>query len=445
MLLYIKENIQFVIVCLIWISVGFFIGPLNFVLVPLTILLLFRKQLEIEVLLGFILVLTFSDSRSSGFLWAGQIKNIYIILLSFIMLKRYKEIYVKVNIHLFILPFILIATFCLIFSPQISIAIQKTLSYFLLFFIVPNYLSYLYSKYGELLFRDIVLIVFLVLFFGLLLNFFFPNLTNLVGRYRGLLGNPNGLGIYCFLFIAYFTIVIEFFPDLFKRNEIILIYIIAFISLLLCGARSSLIGIIIFFVFRYFSKLSPLLSLMILVVILASYEYISANIENIIYALGIEKYFRIETLKDGSGRLIAWQFAWENIDKNLFFGKGFAYTEKIYLDNYKYLSALGHQGAAHNAYLTFWLDTGLVGLVSILSGLFGFVIHISKMSRSVFPLLFAVLFSNQFESWLTASLNPFTILFLLSLSLIYIKGKRKKIEDNEVTDADVVKFNKDAI
>lgn len=435
MLLYIKENIQFVIVCLLWVLVGFIFPPANFVLVPLCLILFFTKGLEIELLLGFILVLTLSDSRSPMMSWAGQVKNIYILILSLIMLRKYREVNIKINIHLFILPFIFVAIYCLVYSPILSIAIQKTLSYFLLFFVVPNYFSYLYDKYGESVLKQIVFTIVLVLVIGLVVNFISPDFTNLIGRYRGLLGNPNGLGIYCFLFICFFTIILEFFPNLFNRNEIVLVYLFSFISLFLCGARSSLIGVIIFLFFRYFNKLSPLLGFMMLIIIVALYEYISSNIENIVFGLGIEKYFRVETLKDGSGRLVAWQFALENIDKNLFFGRGFSYTEKIYRDNYEYLSMLGHQGAAHNAYLTFWLDTGLVGLVAILAGIFGFVIRISKGSRSVFPLLFAVLFSNQFESWLTASLNPFTILFLLSLSLIYIQGKRKVSENSEVIEA----------
>jgi len=445
--LYLRENIQFIFICLIWVFVGFFFGPVNLVLVPLSILLLYHKNFEVELLVGFILVLTLSDSRSPGMLWAGQVKNIYILILSLIMFKKYSELKIKINLHLFIAPFICVAIFCLVFSPIISVAFQKTLSYFLLIFIVPNYFSYLFDKYGENALKQIVYAILLVLIIGLIVNFVFPDFTNLIGRYRGLLGNPNGLGIYCFLFICFFTIVIEFYPDLFSKNEVVLIYLIGFASLFMCGARSSLIGVVIFLSFRYFNKLSPILSFMILILVIALYEYISSNIENIVFALGVEKYFRVETLKDGSGRLVAWQFAWENINKNVFLGKGFSYTEKIYKDNYQYLSMLGHQGAAHNAYLTFWLDTGLIGLVSFIVGLFSFIIHISMVSRSLFPLFFAALFSNQFESWLTASLNPFTILFLLSLSLIFIEGKRREsnTENNFVVTEDYEKLNSNAV
>lgn len=367
-----------------------------------------------------------SDSRLSSMQWAGSVKNIYILLVALVTIKNYREIKERINLHLYMTPFLLVASICLAFSPDIITAVQKTLSYFLLLFLVPNFFSYLYSEYKETFLKNIVWMVFMIILLGLLFKFLNPPIVVLAERFRGMLGNPNGLGIYCFLFIVFFTIVIEFFPNLFTRNEKILIYSAAGISLIYSGARSSLIAIILFFAFRYFHKLSPILGFILLIVAIGSYELVTSNIETIVYALGIEEYFRVDTLKDGSGRLIAWNFAWLQIEKSYFFGRGFSFNEYIFRENYVYLLNLGHQGSsAHNAYLTFWLDTGLVGLVAFLGGFISFIFSISKLSISVFPLLYAVLFSNQFESWLTASLNPFTILLLMSLSLIYVAGKDK--------------------
>ncbi|MBK6833911.1 MAG: hypothetical protein IPG89_06400 [Bacteroidetes bacterium] len=63
-----------------------------------------------------------------------------------------------------------------------------------------------------------------------------------------------------------------------------------------------------------------------------------------------------------------------------------------------------------------------------------FYFSISKFSISVFPLLYGVLFSNQFESWLTASLNPFTIFLLLSLSLIFVGKKSQDYQEENVVE-----------
>jgi O-antigen ligase len=429
---YLTENIQFVIICLLWVTIGMFMSAANLVIVPLTLLLFYKKEFETELLIGFLVVLTFSDSRLFSFQWAGQVKNIYILLIALISYKKYGTDFIKVKIHLFILPFILIAAYCIVYSPDISTSVQKTLSYFLLFFSVPNMFSYLYNKYGQEFIKGIVISVFLILIAGLIFKYLSPPMTSLAGRFRGMLGNPNGLAIYCFLFAIFFTIVLEFFPSIFSKNEKILIYAVVILSLLFSGARGSLVSLIIFFMFRYFHKLSPVLGFILLVLITASYELITSNIEVIIYSLGLDEYLRVDTIKSGSGRLVAWQFAWTQIEKSYFFGRGFSFNEYVFHENYLYLLAMGHQGSsAHNAYLTFWLDTGLVGLVAFLGGLISFVFSISKYSISVFPLLYAVLFSNQFESWLTASLNPFTILFLLSLSLIFVVSKDRILSDKQ--------------
>ncbi len=431
MLFFLKENLQFILLCLIWVILGILFSPIVLVLIPFSFLLFYKKSFEVEIFLSFLLILTLSDSRYYGLIWAGQVKNILIILLSLIVLKKYNQISTKINFHLFLIPFIAIAGICLFKSPDLLTAFEKTLSYFLLFFIVPNYFSYLYQNYGTELIKKTIWLVTLLLVIGLIMRFINPGFVTLAARFRGILGNPNGLGIYTFLFFCFFTIANALFDHLFNVTEKILIFSILIISLILCGARSSIIAISIFLIFRYFSKLSPILSFLILIIFIISYEYISFNFETIIINLGLEKYFRVDTLKNGSGRLVAWEFAWKNIEYNFFLGKGFSYTEYLYKLNYMMLSKLGHQGAAHNAYLTIWLDTGLIGLIAFIGGVLGIIINISKMSKSVFPLLFAVIFSNQFESWITASLNPFTIQFLMCLSLIFVFKKNELIIKNE--------------
>jgi hypothetical protein len=42
----------------------------------------------------------------------------------------------------------------------------------------------------------------------------------------------------------------------------------------------------------------------------------------------------------------------------------------------------------------------------------------SKYTALAFPIMFAITFSAIFESWLIGSLNPFTIIFVIILTLI---------------------------
>ena len=44
-------------------------------------------------------------------------------------------------------------------------------------------------------------------------------------------------------------------------------------------------------------------------------------------------------------------------------------TELLYKENYQLLSRLGHQGNAHNSFLTIWYDTGIIGLLGFITGL----------------------------------------------------------------------------
>jgi len=59
-----------------------------------------------------------------------------------------------------------------------------------------------------------------------------------------------------------------------------------------------------------------------------------------------------------------------------------------------------------------------VGLVLFVTGLVRTVVYALNKTSYTLPVLYGVLFSTNFESWLAASLNPFTSLFLIILTLI---------------------------
>ena len=189
--------------------------------------------------------------------------------------------------------------------------------------------------------------------------------------------------------------------------------------------------------------MSPIVGFVIFIIVLLLYQLISDNLVNIIVSLGLGEQFRVETLETGSGRVIAWKFAWDEIQHNFFFGKGFSYNEYLFRKNYDYLSRLGHEGMAHNSYLTIWLDTGFVGLLLFLVGLVSIFLKAAKRSRLSIPVLYAVLFSNYYESWITASLNPFTIqlVFILTIIFIYDFKTNVVIDLNETPKIDEAILN----
>jgi len=67
-----------------------------------------------------------------------------------------------------------------------------------------------------------------------------------------------------------------------------------------------------------------------------------------------------------SHRFERWDMAFQAIQKDPFFGQGFG-------QELSYLSLIGSEGRAHDAYLTVWLELGLGGLLLFLAAIFQFV------------------------------------------------------------------------
>ena len=428
MLEFIADRRGFVFMGLFWIICGISADSLIYLLLPLSLIWLYSKGLMIELFLGFILILTLSDSVKDAMAWARDLKTFYIAFLGLVQIKDFKIQPYSIDIHKYFMLFFLFALVCIVNSPIPFISFEKLLSYALLFLIVPNFFVRLVSIYGETVIKDVIWLIVLLILSGLLLTVNFSDITYRLGRYRGIMGNPNGIGVYCVVFILFFSQIKSLYPKMFMKKHVIMIYAIVFISLLLSGARSSLIAVIIFYVFIRLFKISPFIGIISFILIVFISQYISNNIEQIVISLGLEKTFRVDTLKDASGRLIAWDFAWEHIQKNFFVGRGINYCDYLFKENQEMLSIRGHQGHAHNSYLTFWLDTGLIGLSLFIVPFIMLFYKMSKTSVLAIPALLAILFSNQFESWLTSSLNPFTIQILMFMAVIFISEKTKSNE-----------------
>lgn len=438
---YFINNQQFILISLIWLFFGVYTGPVVYFIVPAMLFLMYSKGMDLEILLGFFLILTLSDSRLPQLAFAANVKNIYILVLTLISIKEMKILEYPMVFYKYFVAFFLVALICLFFSPDIILGFQKTLSYILLFISVPNYFLFVYKKYGYLLFKSIIFFISLLLFLGIVYNWIDPEVTNLVGRFRGFLGNPNGLGLFTFLAIMFFATINEHHKDLFSRNEKLIVYGLCFFSLLKCGARGSLVATLLFFFFRKFYKMSPVVGFVVFLLTVFVYQIVSDNLVDIIVGLGLGEQLRVDTLENGSGRIIAWKFAWQQIQDSFYLGRGFSYTEYLFRENAEYLSKLGHQGAAHNAYLTLWLDTGLIGLIAFITGLTTIFFKAAKYSKLSIPILYAISFSNFYESWLTASLNPFTIQLLFTLTIIFMLDDKYIAEPVEIENTDDVEIS----
>lgn len=398
-----------------------------------------------ELLIGFILILIFSDSRQPIFLFADKIKNVYIVFLGLFMVmdsNLFKPMDKLINKFM---PFLVIAYLCVAFSPIMLTSLQKTFSFTILLIIGPNYMLLALRRGGWDFLNSLIWTLLLFLVAGIAMKYTFPEIATLEGRYSGLMGNPNSIGLFAVTTLMFITIISEFNPKILTRPEKIGAYALIIVSLIFSGSRNAMFTGLIFLMFRFFYKLSPFIGFFLFVFMIFLYQYIEFNFANIVISLGLGEFFRLETLQSGSGRLVAWEFGWEWISKSPLIGSGWGFTEDLYRRYYDFLSIQGHQGNAHNSYITFWLDTGIFGLLFYLVGLLRSFLNCAKNTRSAIPLMYAVGFHAFFESWLTGSLNPFTIQLLLLLTLMAYPPGIEIPMDSAAEIADGEKENPDQL
>lgn len=403
----------------IWIVAGAYAGGWIAVATAIaTYFLIVQSGRKSQILLGLLAILIFSDSRSDIFQFAVDAKIGFALLGFYYVLSNWKNLPAGYNqVFRFFIPFFVYVFLLIPFASDAFDALQKTFSYAIIFLIVPVLLAGAVQD-DERFLIDLIGFVLVILIIGLALRFINPAFVTLADRYRGLLGNPNGLGIFLTLVFPIFYTVLESKAFAIRNSTKWTFYAIFIISLLLCQSRTAILACGLFLLFNAVPVLRGGIGLLLFLVLVFSYEYLLSQLPVIVLALNLGEYFRIDTLLEGSGRVIAWEFAWNKIQDVFFFGGGFDYTNNLYYQYYDYLSRLGHQGNAHNSFLTLWLDTGVVGLVFFVIGLVRTAVYAMSRTPYTLPVLYGVLFSTNFESWLAASLNPFTSLFLIILTIL---------------------------
>ncbi|MCB0793132.1 MAG: O-antigen ligase family protein [Flavobacteriales bacterium] len=435
---YVKDELQFFLIVAFWIFATVFLGPAIYALLPITVFLFARREDYANAICGFLIILVFSDMTPDIFPMRKikTAKYAYIIALSIIVIMEQRRFVPLSKVFNVFLPFFAYAFFPLVFGNDPVTGIQKTISYALLYLIVPNYVLANFRMAGWDFFRKLIYFIVALLLATKLMQLG-PNWWAYVGgRYRGFFGNPNGLGIFCYLVFVLFTALITIKRDLFTFNNKVFIYLVIVYFLLACGSRTSLTATLMFLLFSRFFSLSPFIGFVAFIAFLGIIELISSNLSSIVISLGLEEYFRVETLDDGSGRYIAWRFAWEKIQDYFMFGGGFGNDEYIMRQNYAYLRGLGHHGGVHNSYLTMWFNTGIIGLLIFFRSFFLIFFKANKRLPFSFAIMFSTMFSVLYESWLTGSLNPFTIVLVMIMTVI----SEEEIVDDEadaIADAEI--------
>ena len=141
---YFARNYQLYILVLLYIVVGVYAKPFLFVLMPFSVFFLKSRDLWADMLFGFIITLVLSDITPWFFkmqVFKGA-KSMYIVALAAIfLLERHRFVPFSQVFKIFV-PFFFYSLFPLVFSNNLVVAVQKTLSYALLYLVIPNYVLY---------------------------------------------------------------------------------------------------------------------------------------------------------------------------------------------------------------------------------------------------------------------------------------------------------------
>ncbi|HQV37339.1 MAG: O-antigen ligase family protein [Flavobacteriales bacterium] len=420
---FLREHYPLLIFIFIWVIVAAYAGLLLYAVLPISVFLMRRSDMWQDIMLGFLICLIFSDMnidiREMAVMKTA--KYTYILAMALIIILDQARMRPVAKVFGVFLPFFIYAFFPVLNSSVPVVAVEKTISYALIFLVVPNYVLFNYRRHGWDFFRNLIWFIVLVLLTQHLLPYLGPvKWAYIADRFRGYFGNPNGLAIFTYLAFVLFTVINHLRKDLFSTPAKFFIYALLIYYVITCGARTSLMSTLMFVLFIQFFRISTFLGIISFVAFVGIGELVSSNLPAIITAMGLQDYLRVDSLADGSGRYFAWNFAWQELNTQGFFlfGGGFDNEAWVMKEARAYLESLGHQGGVHNTYLAFWLNTGIVGLILFLRSFVLIFIKASKNTPISMAIMFSVLFSILYESWLAGSLSPYTTMLLIILTIV---------------------------
>lgn len=367
----------------------------------------------------FVSLLLFSDSITPMFMNAAKSKDFIALLMGGYALLKYKNALNK-SFFVYFWPYLLFALLGLIFVNSRLIGFQKLVSYGLLLVLVPTYLVQIFQKPGAANFLRNLFFVFFVLYgFSILMSRISPDSYAYLGRFNGIHRNPNGVGIFSALLIMNLFLVRDLFPKLLTQKVFYSFVAVFFIAILLAASRNAMLSLGVFFLFR-FVRVKFFTGFVLVLIIGSGYGVIMSLVEQFAIAYNLTEEVRVDTLSYASGRIYIWEACWQEIQNHFWIGHGFTYEEYSKWDQkyYSQIPMLIHNyGNIHNSYLTIWLNTGLLGLISFLIGIIILVFKGQKISKSIAPFFFGAVIIGIFESYMVASLNPYTWQLWFGLTL----------------------------
>ncbi|OHX64935.1 O-antigen ligase family protein [Flammeovirga pacifica] len=367
------------------------------------------------LLILFLTTFFLGDNISGSYGFANNLRFV-IIGINFIYLLRYQIFSSNNGIYLWPLTiWALISTSFGIFND--SGALLRAIAYLFVGLSIFNLNKILLQKNALSYYQIIYL--FLLLFFSVnVLSLFVPIGKDvwLAGRFRGLMHNPNGLGILIVLAYPFIDLIHDKAPSLFTKKNNTVFRILLIFLVILTGSRNAIFSIVIYeLTVRFLSKKPILLIIVFFVIIFLYFNIEKQDIFNVIKSLGLSEQLRINSLMDASGRTDVWKVAWKEAQNNLWVGNGMMYDYRfIYIYKMKYFgeNAPRAWNGIWNSYLSLVLNIGLIGMACY-AYFIKKVFEKAQNTQLAIAFLITALFSGITESWMAASMNGFTPLFFL--------------------------------
>ncbi|MFN8397394.1 MAG: O-antigen ligase family protein [Bacteroidia bacterium] len=425
-----RHQILFLFILPVLIFAGAAVNVSAIVIAAVAIGYFFRKDRHDSIIVFFVMVLLLGDSRLMEIQFIKGIRVEVMVLMFAISIYELRNNYYRVNmLMLYYLPFLGVALLALIFSPLQELALEKTISFSIFYFVLFNYVHHKFERYGAQLMIDVLYLIVSILSLGFILLPLFPDYLTYGGqRYNGIMGNPNGMGMLVTLTVPLATYVFMRNKELPKRFKV-MTWVLIMTSLLLCSSRNSIFSIALFAILLIGLRGGTFRRIIFIFVFLPATAifFRFVDLETLFTSLGLERYFRVSELESGSGRIFAWSHALELIQRQPLIGCGFACEEYHFVHRTTFrLWMTGHQGGVHNSYLAYAINTGIAGTIFYLGFLFNAARKVRNLKFLV-PFMAAVLFSAIFESWLFSSLSAFHILFLLQLVFLIVDTNREEL------------------
>lgn len=395
-------------------------GPLAIFMAVLVGLMLWAGNKRGQIIIFFLLVLILGDVRETELSFYKPMRVAVLMVITawtFVDLSKKRVKWIKS--FTWLIPFLVLSLVSLVIASPIKFtSFQKTLSYFFVVLISFHFIApWLIKKRKH--FHDLIYFIGFVLMVGLINYMIRPEAVLLGNRFEGAFGNPNGLGLACMMWTPF---VYTAFRQSKDKTKWIFIAIFLALSLVMSGSRNSLATVMLFFGFQFIFKTKRrrrlvFWSIPILYILITTINWI-----DLIQAIGLGDYLRVEGIETASGRTLSWAFAITIIPERFWLGGGFAYQEFVYLNRVPpELAIFREMSSTWNSYLTFMLNNGAIG-----TGLFiVFLIAQARSALSRWPaaaFMIAFMLGAIFETWMTASLNSFTIYFYIFLGYLQFKS-----------------------